>query len=780
MTSRRRNLPGTSGAGRPPAGRPLGRTGPAGPRLRVGVVGLAFALVAALSSGATFVVTNTNDTGAGSLRQAILDANANSGADTIQFAVSGAGCSNEVCTIAPQSALPSVTSPVTIDGYTQTGATANTNASGAINAVLKIVVSGLSAGSDVGLFFATGSDGSTVKGLAINAFDFVITIYASDVAVQGCFLGTDASGMTVVGGNPNNLDAFGGFGGSALGVGGSLPADRNLISGSVILDSFAGATIQGNLIGTNATGAAVFPGARLGMISILHVGGTTVIKGNVVAGSDAGAINIGDGSPSTFATILQGNFIGTDATGTIDLGNRQVGIGVDTTDVTVGGTGPGEGNVIAYNTEGIYVYTSANRCTIRGNSIHSNDRECPAFYGCWGVRLENLSPPLSYISPMPNDPGDADTGANDRQNFPIITSAVAGGGNTTITGSLNSTPNTLFTLDFYSNPSCLGRPQAYYEGKTYLGSGQVTTDGNGDAPINVVLPVSLDPNDRVVATATDPDGNTSEFSQRIVLHSSPGGGDPLGVPGVQLSGFHFLPGATVTVGGIAAPSVVVNDYDTATITTPSLPPGTVNNVTLTNTDGSTGTLPNGFIADFVDVPEGGGPFWEYVRILVRNQITVGLGGGMYGVDQATKRQQMAVFLLKSKHGICYTPPPCTTPAFGDVPCSSVFAPWINQLVVEGITGGCGGGSFCPDNPVNRQQMAVFLLKGLEGGGYAPPACTTATFTDVPCSSPFATWIYELVRRGITAGCGDGTIYCPGNPTTRGQMAVFLTFTFGFF
>jgi hypothetical protein len=226
---------------------------------------------------------------------------------------------------------------------------------------------------------------------------------------------------------------------------------------------------------------------------------------------------------------------------------------------------------------------------------------------------------------------------------------------------------------------------------------------------------------------------------------------------------------------VAAPSVVVNDYNAATITTPGLPPGSLNDVTLTNTDGSAGTLPNGWIADFLDVP-GNQQFYSFVTTLVRNAITVGVGGGNYGVAQNTLRQQMAVFLLKSKFGICYVPPPCTVPQFADVPCSSNFAPWINELVAQGITGGCGGGNFCPTNPVNRQQMAVFLLKTFEGGSYTPPACTIATFTDVPCSHPFATWIYELVDRNITAGCGGGN-YCPLTNANRGQMATFLTKTF---
>ncbi len=135
-------------------------------------------------------------------------------------------------------------------------------------------------------------------------------------------------------------------------------------------------------------------------------------------------------------------------------------------------------------------------------------------------------------------------------------------------------------------------------------------------------------------------------------------------------------------------------------------------MTLTNTDGTSGTLPNGWVADFLDVPANT-LFHPFVTTLVRNAITAGVGGGNYGLTQETLRQQMAVFLLKSKYGICYMPPPCTVPAFPDVPCTNIFAAWINELVAQGITTGCGSGNFCPANPVTRQQMAVFLLKTLE-------------------------------------------------------------------
>jgi hypothetical protein len=135
---------------------------------------------------------------------------------------------------------------------------------------------------------------------------------------------------------------------------------------------------------------------------------------------------------------------------------------------------------------------------------------------------------------------------------------------------------------------------------------------------------------------------------------------------------------------------------------------------------------------------------------------------------------MAVFLLKAKHGICFTPVSCIG-AFADVPCTSPFSGWIEQLLWEGITGGCGGGNFCPNSPVRRDQMAVFLLKAEHGSAYVPPPCT-GIFADVPCSSNFAVWIEQLFHEGVTGGCGGGD-YCPANPNTRGQMAVFLVKTF---
>ena len=205
---------------------------------------------------------------------------------------------------------------------------------------------------------------------------------------------------------------------------------------------------------------------------------------------------------------------------------------------------------------------------------------------------------------------------------------------------------------------------------------------------------------------------------------------------------------------------------------PAFPPGTAHDVVATTTDGTVGTLPKGWVSNFID---GSGVDF-FVNTLVANGITGGIGGGAFGVNQPTRRDHMAVFLLLAKHGLCFTPPACSG-LFGDVPCSSPFAPWVETLAAAGVTGGCGGGNYCPNASVSREQMAVFLLSTLHGPGWAPLPCTTPTFTDVPCSSPFSPWIEELVRRNITGGCGQG-LYCPQAPITRGQMAVFLVATFG--
>jgi hypothetical protein len=115
--------------------------------------------------------------------------------------------------------------------------------------------------------------------------------------------------------------------------------------------------------------------------------------------------------------------------------------------------------------------------------------------------------------------------------------------------------------------------------------------------------------------------------------------------------------------------------------------------------------------------------------------------------------------------------------FADVATSSQFHGAILKVARAGITGGCGGGNYCPDSSATRGEMAVFLLRGEHGGSYQPPAATGTVFTDVPADAPFARWIERLSAEGISSGCGGGK-FCPGNPVSRGEMAAFLVRTFG--
>lgn len=172
--------------------------------------------------------------------------------------------------------------------------------------------------------------------------------------------------------------------------------------------------------------------------------------------------------------------------------------------------------------------------------------------------------------------------------------------------------------------------------------------------------------------------------------------------------------------------------------------------------------------------------WSFIERLYSAGITGGCAMAplQYCPEGTVTRAQMAVFLLRGIHTSAYTPPP-TGPGtgFGDVPSDYWAAAWIKQLAAEGITSGCGNGNYCPEHPVTRAQMAVFLLRSEHGASYNPPGVGAGTgFGDVPPDYWAAAWIKQLVTEGITTGCGNGN-YCPEQPVTRAQMAVFLVRTF---
>ena len=195
--------------------------------------------------------------------------------------------------------------------------------------------------------------------------------------------------------------------------------------------------------------------------------------------------------------------------------------------------------------------------------------------------------------------------------------------------------------------------------------------------------------------------------------------------------------------------------------------------TLSSGDARTWTLHIG--RSFADVQSG--PFLRFVETLLHRNVTGGCTATNYCPSASTSREQMAVFVLVSREAPGYAPPPCgATPMFPDVPVSSPFCRWVEELARRGVVSGCGGGNYCPGNLALREQMAVFVLRTLDPG-LNPPACVAPMFADVPASSPFCRWIEELARRGVVSGCGGGN-YCPLVPVSREQMSVFITVTFG--
>ncbi len=182
------------------------------------------------------------------------------------------------------------------------------------------------------------------------------------------------------------------------------------------------------------------------------------------------------------------------------------------------------------------------------------------------------------------------------------------------------------------------------------------------------------------------------------------------------------------------------------------------------------------IPEFLDVPP---EHWAraFVQALVRERITSGCGNEQYCPDDPVTRAQMAVFLERGIRGSDFYPPAATGSIFGDVGAGDFAAAFIEQLYLDGITNGCGPAAYCPGDSVTRAQMAVFLLRSKYGTGYRPPPATGAVFADVGAGYWSAAWIEQLAADGITGGCGGGN-YCPDASVTRAQMAVFLVRTFG--
>ncbi len=501
-------------------------------------------------------VANTNDSGTGSLRQAIIDANAMGGADVISFCIPPTdpnhyyykddgiadSLSLEATTslddaligdfdpdypstphswyrIKPASALPDITETVVIDGYTQTGAQENTVvAPGLSDAILNIEINGDAAGGD-GLFLTqAGVDFNEFRGLVINGdFTSPLRLASDNNVVAGNYIGTDVTATQLpLSANPlNNYGVLIESNGQSNTIGGTMPEDRNIISATT--DDGVGITgagsinnlVAGNFIGTDITGNLALgsdAGVRLLSGANTNTIGGVGAAGNVIAGANTVNIILTDAPDNT----IQGNLIGTNAGGSGPISaaaKRGIRI-VRSDDTLIGGVLAGEGNVIAYHTEvGVRLDADAGSgISVLGNAIFSNDDVAPGT----GLGID-----LGDDGVTANDLNDLDTGANDLQNFPVLTSANTDGAGTFYAGGvIHSTASRTFRIEFFANT--FADPSGNGEGETYLGFVNVTTDTSGNAAFSVVFLTTVPENAAITATATDQvTDDTSEFSPYV-------------------------------------------------------------------------------------------------------------------------------------------------------------------------------------------------------------------------------------------------------------------------
>ena len=551
--------------------------------------------------------------------------------DTIGFNIPGVG----VQTITPTTGLPFVTDPAIIDGYTQPGASPNTLAAGN-DAQLRIELSGALTPASNGLGITAGN--STIRGMIINRFNsngneagirlsngggntiegnwigtnsagnsgagnyygiYVLngnnniiggtTPQARNVisgqvyngvqlsasgsssinnVVQGNFIGTNALGTAAIGNGASGVYAHPSSGGNL--IGGTIAGARNIVSGN----GFSGITvnntntIQGNYIGTNVTGtAAIGNGAGI----YIETGGS---GGNVIGGTTAGAGNVISGNLNIGIVLsrdnntVQGNLIGTNASGTGPLGNADIGVRPSGVNNLIGGTVPGAGNTIAFNgSNGVNVwYLGAVGNKILGNSIYSN--------GGLGIDLNIQSFSIPQYGVTPNDPLDVDTnGGNNLQNYPVLTAATSVSGTTTVVGTLNSLPNSQFRIEVFANAA--SDTSGYGEGQTFFGFANVTTDGSGNASISVSGPTPANLNFTSTATLLTALGapvETSEFSLMALVELSTASGSDLeavggNLPKILVRGTVFSP-QTINVAITGGTAALGSDFTNATATIP--------------------------------------------------------------------------------------------------------------------------------------------------------------------------------------------------------------------
>lgn len=554
---------------------------------------------------------NICEDGAGNctLRAAIEESNATAGVQSIFFNISGPadfinGGQNGY-TIQPTSGFPVISDSVIIDGYSQPGAQANTAiAPNPLNGTLLIEVNGENAGGDgsfghpsniIGLSFVSGSQLSTVSGLVINRFTgpgITIGSGVDDFRLSGNYIGTDPTGLINNGNNGIGVTILGTSstsGGPENGkIGGNLPSERNIISGNdsttsdvnlvqgsqgiSITSESKGWEIKGNYIGIGADGVSIIPnelgGITVDFVRDLTIGGPIPGDANVFSGNGDGGIQP-DGSDNI---VIQGNFIGTDYTGTVSLPNQRKGISfVGSSNSIIGGVNPGEGNVIANagnSDPGIFLNSGnsilgligpAQNISILGNRIFNNS----------GIGID-----LNFNGVTFNDPFDPDTGSNNLLNYPQYSQITEASGDSIVTYHLDA-PAGDYRIEFFSNS--VADPSGNGEGETFLGFQNITHPGGGSVNFSHTLTgvtgvtnLAMTTTERNMPTVST-FGATSEFGSYVLPSSD------LALTHTFLNPQSVAPGATLSYQ-IAIKNNGPDAFDLSKFTMAA--PGTSNMVTL--------------------------------------------------------------------------------------------------------------------------------------------------------------------------------------------------------
>ena len=405
---------------------------------------------------------------------------------------------------------------VTIDGYTQPGAEPNSAAAWQPgNADIRIVLDGstIPGGQDSwGLWLSAKN--LTVRGLSFVNFDDEAIKFATfpSAAIKGNYIGLypdgqtgpNAVGITLRSSEPGNL------------IGGYVPADRNVISGNtgagLVVTGSSEVAIAGNFVGTDASGALARPNGGNGIDMKggpgSTIGGALLGSGNLVSGNKGNgiAISTSDGH----GLNVKGNRIGTTADGESPLPNQLNGVYLaqDASDVTIGGEfDPDEENIIAYNVKaGVSLAASAGAQNyIDPNKAYSN--------GGLGSDL------LDDGQVLANDAGDADTGPNNRMNYPVMTSIVLSGTKLTVNGYLDTVPMKFNNMFFFANAEC--DPSGFGEGERFLGSYGVGSGPTGTSAFNRVFTSPLlGGRGFITMSASDPE-SSSEFSRCLPVDIAP-------------------------------------------------------------------------------------------------------------------------------------------------------------------------------------------------------------------------------------------------------------------